>query len=166
MLRRVVASSADVQRCTFAFLSVLLEQDPRSPTFLHTLHLGPVLLGGCFFQHSMAEEAAESAAVDAPAAIGLFRSYPVDTSQLSQHACGYEGSSPADDVATGATATRATTATSAPMGGRSAAVDELAGDAGAHACAVREVRCETVVCAVSELCVARSLRVLLLLLDT
>lgn len=89
MLRRVVAGSADVQRCAFAFLSVLLEQDPRSPTFLHTLHLGPVLLGPCFFQHSMAEEAAAAAVKDAPGAIGLFASMPTETAEKAES--GVEG---------------------------------------------------------------------------
>jgi hypothetical protein len=80
MLKLVVARSADVQRCAFALLSVLLEQDSRSPTFLHTLHLGPVLLGPCFFQHSMLEETTASAASHSALLVapGLFESFPLE----------------------------------------------------------------------------------------
>lgn len=56
MAQALVQRSADLQRVAFAFFSVLLDAAPACPAYLHTLHLGPVLLGPCFFQHSMAEQ--------------------------------------------------------------------------------------------------------------
>lgn len=56
MAAALVQGSADLQRVAFAFFSVLLDAAPACPSYLHTLHLGPVLLGPCFFQHSMAEQ--------------------------------------------------------------------------------------------------------------
>ena len=56
MATSLVQRSADLQRVAFAFFSVLLDAAPSCPSYLHTLHLGPVLLGPCFFQHSMAEQ--------------------------------------------------------------------------------------------------------------